>query len=180
MQHAKTEKKRLNPKSVSKGVPILYFIGRIGTMSDFSGKKALPYRAHTRYPVLACQKRSFLPVGGGFLRQSILSSASCRGVGLGVGCGWAICVAFGFGCPAFAVVSFAIVVGSRLALVFRALGRWFRLSITLVRVWCWFLSFAVGVGLRLPLRVWCWIWIWSFFVCGGLVSFVPRFGGSCW
>ena len=77
-------------------------------MSDFSGKKALPYRAHTRYPVLACQKRSFLPVGGGFLRQSILSSASCRGVGLGVGCGWAICVAFGFGCPAFAVVSFAL------------------------------------------------------------------------
>ena len=37
--------------------------------------------------------------------------------GLGVGCGLVFCAAFGFGCSAFAVVSFALVAGLRPALV---------------------------------------------------------------
>ena len=49
--------------------------------------------------------------------QSILSSATCRGLGFGVGCGLVFGVAFGFGCSAFAVVSVALFDGSRSVLV---------------------------------------------------------------
>ena len=52
----------------------------------------------------------------------MLSSASCRGLGLRVGCGLVFCVAFGcstfsFGRSAGAVVSFRSFFGSRLVLV---------------------------------------------------------------
>ena len=49
--------------------------------------------------------------------MSELSGASCRGLGLGVGCGLVFWVAFGFCCSAFAVVSFAIFAGLRSVLV---------------------------------------------------------------
>ena len=39
------------------------------------------------------------------------------GLGFGVGCGLGFCVAFGFGCSALAVVSFALFAGSRSLLV---------------------------------------------------------------
>ena len=98
--------------------------------------------------------------------QSILASSSRSGLGLG--CSSVIYVARGLVCSAFAAVSFALVVGSRLALVLvvpRSRGfvcpqcwfafgvgfglpvwRWFRLSLMLVRVWCWSIAFGLGFG----------------------------------
>ena len=52
-----------------------------------------------------------VPAGGGF-PKSIPSSSACRGLGRGVGCGLVFRVASVFGCPAFAVLSFSLVVGS--------------------------------------------------------------------
>ena len=51
--------------------------------------------------------------GRGEAPQSILSSASCRGLGVGFGPLWRL----GSGCSAFAVVSFALFAGSRPVLV---------------------------------------------------------------
>ena len=85
------------------------------------------------------------PAGGGEAPQSILSSASCRGLGFGVGCGLAFCVAFGRS----AVVSFVLVVGSRSVLVLVLVvprGGGFVCPLLLVLVWCWFWSSAFGLG----------------------------------
>ena len=57
-------------------------------------------------------------------------------MGLGVGCGLVFCVAFGFGCSTFAVVS---------------------LAISLVRRWFWSFRGALVSFVRLLVRVWCWL-----------------------
>ena len=95
------------------------------------------------------------------------SIASCWGLGHRVGCVLAFCVAFGFGCSAFAVVSFALVFGSRSVLVwFVPCGGgyvcpqcWFAFGVGFGRpAWRWFrlsqCRFALGVGFFVH-RVWC-------------------------
>ena len=89
-------------------------------------------------------------------------------------------VRHGFGRSAFAVVAFAIVVGSRYVLVLVGpRSRWFRLPLWLGRVRCWFWSVRVVVVsfVSMLVRVWCWFFPFAYGVC--LRSALVRRGVCC-
>ena len=119
-------------------------------------------RYFSRYSRISTGLVVLVPARGWEATHPILTCASCRRLGLGCGL---VFLCRGFGCPASAVISFALVfgsrsvlvlavpsgggfvcfeVGSRLALAIFASGvgpsrrvRWFRFSMLLVGVGCY-------------------------------------------
>ena len=104
--------------------------------------------------------------GRGGALQSILTSASCAGLG---NCCCLVFLRRGFGRSAFAVVSYAFVVGSRQMLVLAGpRSRWCRLPLWSGRVRCWFWSARVAAVsfVSMMVDVWCFSYCSSAFGAG--------------